>query len=261
MQFWTLENGKYEQKRLSKERNWVNEKSRINSENRTRKNEQDIENKQSGGKGRGNDRGTARTTPPPPPPPVDVNDKSSTSTDAADVFDVVEFADRCARSAGVRNIDPGRIVQHNKIIREWMELGASEQDILTVIAAGVGAAKEPIRSMNYFDAAIRQHVAKRGATVNGSGTTHKPPPRPVAAKDSEDETGIKIKGALRKSLGHDLFSQWFEPVAILTADDQITCVCPSQFHIDWIADRYVGKLAAAANVDPQSIIFETETEQ
>ncbi|KEZ00296.1 hypothetical protein AI27_06450 [Sphingomonas sp. BHC-A] len=85
--------------------------------------------------------------------------------------DLPTLTDMAARAAGVRHIEPGPIARANDLVREWIAHGATPDEIISTIQAGVVTASEPVRSLRYFDAHIRQTVARR---ENPHGTRQSP---------------------------------------------------------------------------------------
>lgn len=86
-----------------------------------------------------------------------------------DLIDFADLADRAARAAGVRHVEPKRIAAHIDLVREWVTDGASPAEILETIQAVTAEAHEPSRSLQRFAAHIRQTVARR-ENNHGTGT-------------------------------------------------------------------------------------------
>lgn len=82
--------------------------------------------------------------------------------------DLAELTDQLARTAGVRHIEPGQIGRNVDCVREWLALGATPQELATIIARAVAGAGTPIHSLRYFDGAVRQAVARRENRANGT---------------------------------------------------------------------------------------------
>lgn len=97
-----------------------------------------------------------------------------------DPLDHAELADRAARAAGVRHIDPKRIANHIDLIREWLAGGATSDEIIETIQAVTASTSEPTHSLQRFSAHIRQAVARR-ENNHGTGTIH-PAGRPSVAQ-------------------------------------------------------------------------------
>ncbi len=96
------------------------------------------------------------------------------SEPAAEV-DYLKLADHVCRTAGVRNIDPGQIVRSQQIVREWLDAGAVfETDIIELIRDTVAISQVPIHSLNYFDAPVRQAIARRAAKAAGATGAGRP---------------------------------------------------------------------------------------
>jgi Protein of unknown function (DUF1376) len=97
-----------------------------------------------------------------------------------DPLDHAELADRAARAAGVRHIDPKRIANHIDLIREWLAGGATSDEIIETIQAVTASTSEPSHSLQRFSAHIRQTVARR-ENNHGTGAIH-PAGRPSVAQ-------------------------------------------------------------------------------
>lgn len=83
-------------------------------------------------------------------------------------IDVIEFTADLARMAGVGHLAPGRIAQNIDTVREWIEHGATHDEMRDAVREGVASASTAIHSLKYFSGAVRQRVAKR---ENGNGPT------------------------------------------------------------------------------------------
>lgn len=109
MDFWSLENGVWTQKRLKKERIYVAEKSKKNSENAKARWEQDIENKQFDECERISER--TCETDAPPPPPIDKEPKGSSSDNEKSSKRGTRLSDDWKPSAIPDNV--------NQLLRQW----------------------------------------------------------------------------------------------------------------------------------------------
>lgn len=88
-----------------------------------------------------------------------VVDDAGASEDAA--WDAVTLADHLTRIAGIRHVEPGRIAANVKSVREWMDAGADPPLIATIVQSARDRASNGIHSLHYFDARIRQAIARR----------------------------------------------------------------------------------------------------
>lgn len=86
-----------------------------------------------------------------------------------DVVDANALADNLCRIAGVRNVDPGRIVEHTQLVAEWVKAGADPPLLERAVASARDAAARPIHSLRYCDPTVRQHLARRDHP-NGSAS-------------------------------------------------------------------------------------------
>ena len=82
-------------------------------------------------------------------------------TDAIDADGTPTFARQCAEAAGVAIASPNAIRTAIDLTRTWRAAGAEPDEIIACIKQGVANAPEPIHSLRYFEAAIRQTVARR----------------------------------------------------------------------------------------------------
>ncbi|WP_337846796.1 DUF1376 domain-containing protein [Sphingomonas sp.] len=101
--------------------------------------------------------------PSPSPSPIDEEDVGIARAPARTrgSTDIIAFTDRVARAAGVRHVDPGPVMAAQALVTEWRNLGASDDEIIETVRRIQRDAHEPIRSLRFFDAAVRQTVAKR----------------------------------------------------------------------------------------------------
>jgi uncharacterized protein YdaU (DUF1376 family) len=81
-----------------------------------------------------------------------------TSARAIDPFDL---ADHLTRIAGVRNVEPNRIIANVAIVREWLALGADMVEIEQTIMDIRDRDRSPIHSLKYFDQPIRKQTARK----------------------------------------------------------------------------------------------------
>jgi hypothetical protein len=83
--------------------------------------------------------------------------------------DLIELTDELCRVAGVRHVDPGRVMANQAFVKSWLAEGFDpETEIIPTIRQLVTEAREPIYSLKFFDAALRQNRARQEATRNGS---------------------------------------------------------------------------------------------
>lgn len=71
------------------------------------------------------------------------------------------LSDQLCRMAGVRNVEPARIVTNDQIVREWLGLGIGVVDMEQAIIKGREQSGRPIHSLKYFDPAIRRSLAQK----------------------------------------------------------------------------------------------------
>lgn len=137
------------------------------------------------------------------PHPTPSSSSSSPSPDIDDVddeahaiaIDVTALTDDLCRTAGVRHMEPGRINQHIDLVTEWLDRGATPDEIRAVIADAVAAASTPIHSLRYFDGAIRLMIAKKENFHGSAGA----PPAAGAGFDNELARAVLADEARRRS--------------------------------------------------------------
>lgn len=95
-----------------------------------------------------------------------------------------------------------------------------------------------------------------------SSTAHAAPPRPVQAQARQDDRSAAIHAALASELGAAIHAQWLGCTAILVSDGGVVVVTPTAFVSAWLADRFKGRIEAAAGrvtgSAPQFVRFEVE---
>lgn len=105
-----------------------------------------------------------RPSPSPSPSSLrsddDVDDAREISAEVIPV-DLPTLTDMAARAAGVRHIEPGPIARSNDLVREWIDYGASPDEILATVRTVTAQTDEPIRSLRFFDAHVRKTVSRR----------------------------------------------------------------------------------------------------
>ncbi len=147
MDFWTLDGDRWNQKRLKKERFYVENKCKKNAENIKGRWSQVTEKAQSGAY----DGGYQIDTPPPPPL---IEAKASIENDPEVEFGLVADA---ARLAGISSPNQGTIVQQSLLIRKWVKAGASA-DLIRQTIAGIMAKGITPRTLAYFTPAIEDAI-------------------------------------------------------------------------------------------------------
>lgn len=103
---------------------------------------------------------------------VDAEFEPIADVEALDPDGTPTFARQCAEAAGIAIVTPRAIATVIDLTRVWLAAGATSDEILTCIKQGVANATEPIHSLRYFDAAVRQTVARRR---NGVAPTPRQP--------------------------------------------------------------------------------------
>lgn len=98
--------------------------------------------------------------------------------EALDADGTPTFARQCAAASGISIVSPAAVAAAIDLTRTWLAAGAQPDEVITAIKQRVANATEPIHSLRYFDAAIRQVVARR---VNGVSPT---PRRPTGKRSA-----------------------------------------------------------------------------
>lgn len=102
-----------------------------------------------------------------------VRDSLSTAASSdSRATDFVALSDHLCRIGGVRNIDPGRIVANCDQVRHWTKAGATPAMLAEVIQSRRERATDGIHSLRYFDAAIRQAIARKDYPDDKSTIDH-----------------------------------------------------------------------------------------
>jgi hypothetical protein len=84
------------------------------------------------------------------------------TTDLVDLGDLYGMTQRFARAGGVSIVDPKRISDAVDLVKAWTaEEGATPDVIEKAIAQALADATSPIRSLRYFDSAVRNAIARR----------------------------------------------------------------------------------------------------
>lgn len=137
----------------------------------------------------GDTREPAREQTPDPDPPLPT--------------DLIGLTEEVCRAAGIRHVDPGPILRHQKLVQGWLDEGFDpEADIFPAVRAGIATATERINSLSYFDRDIRQTRARREAGNEHVG--HDQPVNPMLAavlakrraadRSGSDEHPVRLPG-------------------------------------------------------------------
>jgi len=160
MGFWTLGEHGWTQKRLSKERAFVEKKRRTNSDAaNSRWKKQLIENKQAGLC----ERISERNAPPPPP-----NIAAKAASARASENDAAGLMVELCQAAGISVPDPSRNFDKHKgliaIVQTWIDAGADPDEVRKIVSDKLAAMSTNPRSLQYFDGAVRDAIAARTAS-------------------------------------------------------------------------------------------------
>lgn len=71
------------------------------------------------------------------------------------------LSDQLCRIAGVRNVEPARIIANDQIVREWLALGVGVVEMEQAILNGREQSPRPVHSLKYFDPPIRRDHARK----------------------------------------------------------------------------------------------------
>lgn len=106
----------------------------------------------------------SRPSPSPSPSSLrsDVDDDDAREISAEVIpVDLPELTDMIARAAGIRHMEPGPMSDRCKQVSEWIEYGASPDEIMETVRTVSAQTDEPIRSFRFFDPHIRKTVSRR----------------------------------------------------------------------------------------------------
>ncbi len=92
---------------------------------------------------------------------VESESHTTTTPSKTRALDAIELSEHLTRIAGVRNIDPARIITNQQTVREWIDLGVDVVDVERIITKARDHASRPIHSLKYFDPAVRQAQARK----------------------------------------------------------------------------------------------------
>lgn len=189
--FWRIENGRWTQRRLTDEYNAVRQKREAAASNGRlsalkRKGRHATERQQSA-----NEASTTTATATATAIKIEDDDVSACGREAD--FDLLELTNECAKAGGVRHLEPAAIARHVDQVREWQSAGVLPAEMLAWIRDVTSRHTEPIRSLKFFDAHIRQAIARKDnphgnqSTVVGFGAARiragQGNPRAVAARE------------------------------------------------------------------------------
>lgn len=91
----------------------------------------------------------------------------------------------------------------------------------------------------------RKPSRNSAATSNGKMATSTIGAKSVLAKQWEDEHSHKLRNLLKRTLGDQLFEQWFEKAALLVDQSELTVITASPFQSEWIEQNFRGQIASA----------------
>lgn len=166
MAFWDNANGHWTQKRLTKERKFVDEKRAANSSSaKSRWNKQGIENKGSGEY----ERISERNAPPPPP----IAAKAASAREEKSEGDAVSLMIALHKAAGLVPPDPANNwAKHSEAIAltaSWLKAGADPAMLEKCVAARAKSSTMTPKSLKYYDGAVRDQLeAAAGQQAAGS---------------------------------------------------------------------------------------------
>lgn len=120
--------------------------------------------------------------------------------------------------------------------QHWRGRGTKRPDWSASWAARVQAQHEVVMR------GAKAGVSYIGATAGGGVVADRPP---VAAKAREDARSAELHDAVRETVGAAVWSQWFEPMALLFHDLGLMVVAPSRFHAAQIEANHRGTIDAA----------------
>lgn len=82
--------------------------------------------------------------------------------------DLIGITDEICRIAGIRHVDPGRIIEHQRIVREWLDEGIDPQtQIMPAVRDALAKHPDTIHSLKWFAQPVRQFRARMEAQSHG----------------------------------------------------------------------------------------------
>lgn len=151
MAFWTLGEDGWTQKRLTKERAFVEKKRKNNSgAAKSRWEKQVVENKGT----EECERICERNAPPPPP---NIAAKAASARDEQ----IVAVAHDITAGTPLSSPDPGRIAEQQSLVRGWIEAGADPELIRQTVRDRLASTNASPRSLRWFDGAVRDAIAAK----------------------------------------------------------------------------------------------------
>lgn len=161
MAFWSLGTSGWTQKRLSKERAFVEKKRKTNSDAaNARWKKQPIE-KVGGDEC---ERISERNAPPPPP-----NIAAKAASARASEIDAAGLMVELCQAIGADIPDPGKnFDQHSRrvaFVQTWIDAGADTDTIRNIVRGKLAATSSNPRTLQWFDGAVRDAIAARKSTT------------------------------------------------------------------------------------------------
>jgi len=126
-----------------------------------------------------------------------------------DLSELHNLAAEAARAGGVRHLEPATMIRHAEQVREWRDAGMTAPEIIAAIRDVTSRHTEPIHSLKFFDAHIRQTIARKDnpngglrSAVGGIGSLAvQPRARTSAALELVAEFGTAAVAARNQSSG------------------------------------------------------------
>ena len=108
----------------------------------------------------------SRPSPSPSPSPSSLrseDDDDDARAISAEVIpvDLPTLTDMAARAAGVRHVDPGPVIKTQALVQEWIDYGATPDEIMETVRTVSAQTDEPIHSLRFFAPHIRKTVSRR----------------------------------------------------------------------------------------------------
>lgn len=103
--------------------------------------------------------------------------------------DLIAITDEVCRAAGVRHVDPGRIIEHQQIVREWLAEGLDPQaHMLPAIRDALAKHPDTIHSLKWFAQPVRQFRARQEAQSHGYTADRSDRSQAPASRDARGRT-------------------------------------------------------------------------
>lgn len=206
-----------------------------------------------GGKGQGQGQGQYKDNLQP-------TESRATAVDDDEPLDLVGLSSRFCTAGGVAFSSPTKIAEAVELVKSWLEIGATPDEIETAIARALANTSEQrIGSLRFYDGAVRMAHARGKPKAKAAAK----PAQPLPPWDRKDDPKAKpLRDALPTILGARSANAWLPPerVALEVNGRAVTLVCRSSFERQWADANAVEHIRRAlpAVLGPQFTQVHTE---